>query len=105
MIDSALVCAATGRRLSSARSHSSRSGGLEAVELLEGGLDQAVGLAEEAKQQVLGVELVVAEAQQELLDTGQSLACFISESFERDQEGPPRRPPRLLLRPTLIAGL
>ena len=40
--------------------------GLESVELLEGCLDETVWLAEQAEQQVLGVELVVAEAEQEL---------------------------------------
>ena len=34
---------------------------------------------------MLGVELVVAEAQQELLDSGQRVSGFIGESFERDQ--------------------
>jgi hypothetical protein len=34
---------------------------------------------------VLGVELVVAEAEQELLDTRQSFSGLVCESFERDQ--------------------
>jgi hypothetical protein len=37
---------------------------LKTVELLEGSLDEPVGLAEQAKQEMLGVELVVAEAEQ-----------------------------------------
>ena len=67
---------------------------LEAVELLKGGLDQAVGLGEQRQEQVFGVELVVAQTQQQLLDSSQRFACFVSESFERDQENS-SRPPRL----------
>jgi hypothetical protein len=33
---------------------------------------------------VLGVELVVAEAKQELLDSGQSFTRLFCKSFERD---------------------
>ena len=32
---------------------------------------------------MLGVELIVAQAKQQLLDALQRLACFIGESFER----------------------
>ena len=59
--------------------------GLEAVELLEGCLDETVWLAKQAEQQVLGVELVVAEAEQQLLDTRQRLAGLVGEFFERNQ--------------------
>jgi hypothetical protein len=57
---------------------------LEAVELLKGGFDQTVRLAQQREQQVLGVELVVAKAKQELLDSGQSFARLFCKSFERD---------------------
>jgi hypothetical protein len=38
---------------------------------------------------VLGVELVVSQTQQELLDSGQSLTCFVGKFFERDQRTSP----------------
>jgi hypothetical protein len=48
---------------------------------LHRGLDQPVGLAEQREQQVLGVELVMAKAEQQLLDTNQSLSRLFSELF------------------------
>ena len=60
-------------------------GGLEGFELFEGGLDQTVWFTEQTEQQMLGVELVVTESQQELLDAFQRGSGFIGESFERDQ--------------------
>ena len=59
--------------------------GLEVVEHLKGGLYETVRLAEQAKQQMLGIELVMAEAEQELLDTSQSFAGLFGETFERNQ--------------------
>src|SRR6266851_10202609 len=58
---------------------------LKLVELLKGGLHETVGLAEQAKQQMLGIELVMAEAEQQLLDTSQSFAGLFGETFERNQ--------------------
>ena len=66
--------------------------GLEVVEYLKGGLNETVRLAEQANQQMLGIELVVAEAEQELLDAGQRLTRFFGETFERNQDNPPGRP-------------
>ena len=72
--------------------------GLEAIQLLEGGLDKTVRLTEQGEQQVLGVELVVAKAKQQLLDSRQRFACFVGESFERDQGMSSRLPRRTRLR-------
>jgi hypothetical protein len=72
-------------------------GGLEAIQLLECSFDHTVWLAEQSQQQVLGIELVVSQALEELLDTRQRFSGFICESFERDQDNPPR-PLRLLWR-------
>src|SRR3982074_693150 len=58
---------------------------LKLVELLKGGLHETAGLAEQAKQQMLGIELVMAEAEQDQLDTGQSFAGLFGETFERNQ--------------------
>jgi hypothetical protein len=54
---------------------------LEAVELLKGGFDQPVWLAQQGQQQVLSIELVVAQAEQQLLDSGQSFSRLFCESF------------------------
>src|SRR5207247_4371653 len=51
--------------------------------------------AEQSEQQVFGIELVVAQAKQQLLHPGESFANFVSKSFERDQARilPAARPP------------
>src|SRR3982074_3932435 len=58
---------------------------LKLVELLKGGLHETVGLAEQAKQQMLGIELVMAEAQQQLLDTSPSFPGPLRENVEREK--------------------
>src|SRR5438094_1766427 len=54
---------------------------LESVELAEGSFDQTVGITEQRQEQVFGVELVVAQANQELLDTRQRFSGFVCEFF------------------------
>ena len=73
-----------------------QQGRLKTVELLEGRLDEPIRLAEEGEQQVLGVELVMPQAKQQLLDAGQSFAGFVGESFEWDQESETSWSPRPL---------
>src|SRR5437764_135405 len=49
----------------------------------------AVGLAEQRQDQVLSIELVMAQTKQKLLNAHQRFTGFVSKTFERDQESNP----------------
>jgi hypothetical protein len=54
---------------------------LESIELLEGSFDEAIWLAKKCEQEMLGVELVLAQTQQELLNSAQYFSRLFGKAF------------------------